>query len=308
MKSNPLISIIVPIYKVEEYLSECIDSILCQTYTNLEIILVNDGSPDNCGSICDEYALIDNRIIVLHKSNGGLSDARNAGLDMCKGEYISFLDSDDFIHNRFIEILFESIGDNDMAFCDLFYYYDKQPILNNEGSLTTVVYNKDFLLSNISLFKAPLLVVAWNKLYRKKLWDKLRYPKGKIHEDEFVVHHLLNKCETAVFCDIKMYFYRQREGSIMSMVSENRLHNAIEALEDRRVFFLGLNKFEDAKFVYNLKYVLYLQKNFSNRNTFFKNLSYLAILRDPMLKYSTKTRLCCKKFNSRLYYFLNKIL
>lgn len=106
---TPLVSIIVPIYKVEPYLRRCVDSIVCQTYTNLEIILVDDGSPDTCPQICDEYANKDKRIVVIHKKNGGLSDARNAGLNSCKGEYISFIDSDDYVDYDFIESLIEPI-------------------------------------------------------------------------------------------------------------------------------------------------------------------------------------------------------
>lgn len=112
----PLISIIVPVYKVEQFIHECVDSIIDQTYNHLEIILVNDGSPDRCGEICEEYAKQDHRIVVIHKENGGLSSARNAGLDICKGEYIAFIDSDDVIHPQFVELLYANIKEADLAF------------------------------------------------------------------------------------------------------------------------------------------------------------------------------------------------
>ena len=115
---QPLVSVIVPIYKVEPYLRRCLDSIVKQTYTNLEIILVDDGSPDGCPQICDEYAARDKRIIVIHKKNGGLSDARNAGLDICKGEYISFVDSDDWTNENYIANLLDIITKNNMLICD----------------------------------------------------------------------------------------------------------------------------------------------------------------------------------------------
>ena len=140
--SQPLVSIIVPIYKVEPYLRRCLDSIVNQSYTNLEIILVDDGSPDNCPQICDEYASKDNRIKVIHKKNGGLSDARNAGLDICKGEYISFVDSDDWVDEKYIETLLDlaikenvdiAIGEHEKKIRDSAFFKKKHSSKKNIG-------------------------------------------------------------------------------------------------------------------------------------------------------------------------------
>lgn len=247
MMSNnfPLISVIIPIYNVEEYISACIDSVLGQTYSNLEIILVDDGSPDNCGKICDDYAKKDSRIIVLHKKNGGLSDARNAGLDICKGEYIAFVDSDDIVHLDFINILHKNIRNSKMIFCDFFKFSQESEINSELNSSEIITLSQEYVFNNISTYRNPLLIVAWNKLYSKDIWDNIRYPKGKIHEDEFIAHEILDQCSEVRFIDLPLYLYRQREGSIMSdrnkfLLSKNHL---IQAKTNRKHFFenKGLN-------------------------------------------------------------------
>ncbi len=146
-----LISIVIPVYKVEPYLSKCIDSILAQTYTNLEIILVDDGSPDNCPKICDEYAKLDNRIIVIHKENGGLSDARNAGIRIVTGEYIGFVDSDDYIDAKMYEILAQKITkyEADISICSYIKIFEK-----SEKKLYKKLINQDILMTNIEALRA----------------------------------------------------------------------------------------------------------------------------------------------------------
>lgn len=145
----PLISIIVPVYKVEQFIHECVDSIIDQTYNHLEIILVNDGSPDRCGEICEEYAKQDHRIVVIHKENGGLSSARNAGLDICKGEYIAFIDSDDVIHPQFVELLYANIKEADLAFCEMLGF-DSHLGITKEEKIEDVL-TKDLEIENYCL-------------------------------------------------------------------------------------------------------------------------------------------------------------
>ena len=190
----PLISIIVPIYKVEPYLRRCLDSIVNQTYTNLEIILIDDGSPDGCPQICNEYAARDDRIVVIHKENGGLSDARNAGLDICKGEYISFVDSDDWIADVFIEVMFKVLKDNKatMAISDfsrtsqtfsiLFSHYD----ICHVEVLNHIEATKKLWSEYISTF-----TTVWGVLYKASLFKHIRFPTGRIHEDLYVSFQLL---------------------------------------------------------------------------------------------------------------------
>lgn len=156
--NNPLITVIIPCYKVEQYLPKCINSVLTQTYTNLEIILVDDGSPDNCGNICDNYAQKDSRIKVIHKTNGGLSDARNKGIDIAHGEYITFIDSDDYVSNDYIEVLYNLLKENNaqMSICLPYCISEmnetiirinnknKKIIFNSEEALISMFYQKDF--------------------------------------------------------------------------------------------------------------------------------------------------------------------
>lgn len=211
---NDLISIIVPIFKVEEYLDECVQSIVNQTYRNLEIILVDDGSPDKCPQICDEWAQRDSRIRVIHKENGGLSDARNAGINVCTGEYISFVDSDDFIKPDMIEKLYSAATKMgaDIVACG---------ILTCEGDKCTAWGCKDFVGCPKEIYAllyddAAYPVAAWNKLYHKSCWKTLRFPVGKICEDAFTTYKLIHNATRIVMIPEALYCYRIRPGSIMT--------------------------------------------------------------------------------------------
>ena len=215
---TPLVSIIVPIYNVEPYLRRCLDSIVNQTYTNLEIILVDDGSPDGCPQICDEYAAKDKRIAVIHKENGGLSDARNAGLDICKGEYISFVDSDDWVDVEYIEVMLDSAikEEADISIC------------NHEKTATNITtrtthQSKIILLNSVQAIKkifgqdSLTFIVSWGKIYKRRLWNSLRFPKGKLYEDAYVCHILYDDSKKICFTNKILYFYFQRPDSIMGM-------------------------------------------------------------------------------------------
>ena len=210
--NNSLISIIVPVYKVEPYLRKCVESIINQTYTNLEIILVDDGSPDNCGTICDEYALKDSRIKVIHKENGGLSDARNAGLDIATGDYIGFVDSDDWIEPQMYQRLYELIQkyDADMAFGGV-----ADDVLDNGSVKTAKTSNygqtpfaEDKLAAMKRYFRGSW--AAWDKLYRAELFDGIQYPVGEINEDEAIVLHLLDRCQRVCYTNEVFYHYMKR--------------------------------------------------------------------------------------------------
>jgi len=230
------ISVIVPIYKVEKYLHKCVDSIINQTYKNLEIILVDDGSPDNCPAICDEYAKKDNRIKVIHKPNGGLSDARNAGLDIATGEYIAFVDSDDYIDLTMYEKLYNAIKQND---CDLAVCGFNN--VNEDESKVWQCWKKDKVINQNEPVKLLFennnvggIITAWNKLYHKDIFKTLRYPVGKINEDEFVVYDVLkNVKKGVVVIDNLLYFYRQRDNSIMNSRPTKKLLDGIEAAKLR---------------------------------------------------------------------------
>ncbi|MCF0124254.1 MAG: glycosyltransferase [Clostridia bacterium] len=244
MMKQPLVSIIVPIYNVEPYLVQCIESIINQTYKNLEIILVDDGSPDNCPKICDDYASRDSRIVVIHKKNGGLSDARNAGLDIAQGDYITFVDSDDWIHSNYIEILSNGyqnkkidivIGEHDLIGENI----KSQRVSFNENSQ---IYDaRDIIKIFFSNNSDEKYGVAWGKLYKKELFANVKFPKGKYHEDNFLTPILLHKANKIFITNKVLYHYRIRSNSI---TSKKHPFDLLEALESSYFHFKKINDSE----------------------------------------------------------------
>lgn len=211
----PLISVIIPVYKVEQYLDECVNSVRNQTYRNLEIILVDDGSPDNCGAMCDEYARQDSRITVIHKTNGGLSDARNAGMKIAKGSYWFFVDSDDFIHLCTIELL---VKEAERTGADI-VMAGTHPFLDGQSCTQEPPDGKAERLSQVEAMRrfAQNDWGAWGKLYRREIHSGIWFPYGKIHEDEAIVFRILQRCTSFVQLEDGLYFYRKRAGSITSV-------------------------------------------------------------------------------------------
>ncbi|MDO5311667.1 MAG: glycosyltransferase family 2 protein, partial [Clostridia bacterium] len=181
---QPLISVIIPVYKVEDYLPACVESVLSQTYSNTEIILVDDGSPDNCPRMCTAFAESDSRIRVIHKENGGLSSARNAGIDAARGEFLAFLDSDDLWSPWFLERLYRAITETnaDFAVC-LFRRFQGKPDVVPALPADHLCFSQRDAYECLFDHHNVNMVVAWNKLYRARLFDKIRYPVGKLHED-----------------------------------------------------------------------------------------------------------------------------
>ena len=221
IRLTPLVSVIVPIYNVEEYLKECIDSIIGQTYRHLEIILVDDGSPDRCGKVCDEYALSDGRVRVIHQSNRGLSAARNAGLEMATGEFISFIDSDDYLDKHFYARLLEAFeGHPEVGITACMIYRDEQGrIISSKSSWhmdTPTIYSYEHCCEGAILGKLP--VAVWNKLYRAELIGKLRFKEGRIVEDVLYMYDLSLEVKKQQMSLLQipdyLYYYRIREGSI----------------------------------------------------------------------------------------------
>lgn len=221
---DPLISVIVPVYKVEPYLRKCIDSIRNQTYRKLEIILVDDGSPDRCGEICDEYAADDQRIQVIHKTNGGLSSARNAGIDVSQGDYLGFVDSDDWIEpDMYEELLRTAVACSaDIAVCGRIEEYN--------GKSTTYAWENMILLDRAGAIEALLKGAvmqsyAWNKLWKRELFCEVRFPEGRNYEDIAVIHKVYEQAQTVVCIPKAKYHYLQRQDSIVRNPS---LHKRVE--------------------------------------------------------------------------------
>lgn len=257
---EPKVSVIVPVYNVENYIENCLLSIINQTYTNLEIIVIDDGSCDMSGDICDKYKDIDRRILVYHKVNEGLAAARNDGLDRATGAFISFVDSDDTIEPNMIEVLYQAMVtyNTDMSFCD--YYRTSSKSDEQKSTYDKIdmeVYSKSDLLD--LLFQREfciLLPVAWNKLYKRELFEKLRYPKDRYHEDEFIIHKIVYSVNTAVYTKIKLYNYQIREESITKISNYKMKNDQLDAYKDRADFF----KNNADKEFYRLSITFYLKQ------------------------------------------------
>ena len=225
-----LISVIVPVYNVEKYLNNCVVSILSQTYGNIEIILIDDGSQDNCAKMLDAFEKMDKRIAVIHKENGGLSDARNVGLDIAKGKYLMFVDSDDYIPDDCIEYLHNSIL---MTGADISIGRLKVTALTNDSEInsesTHFLYDRNEGINQL-LYANKYSVAAPGKLYLASLFDGIIFPIGKLHEDLFTTYKVFMRADKIYYGDKLVYYYYHRPGSIMhSKFSIKRLH-IIDAL------------------------------------------------------------------------------
>ena len=238
--TSPKITVIIPVYKAEKYLDRCLESIVNQTYKNLEIILVDDGSPDNCPAICDEYAQKDSRIKVIHKENGGAAMARNAGLDIAKGEYIGFVDSDDYICPDMFEKLLNSMikNNSDIAICgskeiDFSGKTDNECYINFEYE---VVSPRDCLKQLCD--RGYIHNVIWNKLYKSKCWEGIRFPDIHMFEDEAVLPYVYMKARSISIVQELLYYYVQTEGSIMHRnFEEKTFQTYAKIFENRMKFF-----------------------------------------------------------------------
>lgn len=224
------ISVVVPVFNVEPFLDKCIDSIVKQTYKNLEIILVDDGSSDNCPQICDEWARKDERIKVVHKKNGGLSDARNAGMDIATGEYMGFVDSDDWIHKDMLYMLYNNmrINSSDISVCGVEMLWTngtERKLLTRSGN--TVLDKEDAMRAIIeeSWLKQPV----WNKLYKTRLIKDIKFPAGKYHEDVFWSYQAIAKAKKVSIFDSIGYYYVQHQNSIMGQPYSVKRLDAVEA-------------------------------------------------------------------------------
>lgn len=277
---EPIISVIVPVYKVEKYIRECIDSILAQTFHEIEIILVDDGSPDKSGRICDEFAQMDERVQVIHQNNRGLSCARNAGIEKAKGKYLCFVDSDDSVAPNYCEKLYHILDGTvyDFAVCAVLRYEDGTAIAVNSERETIVVYeNSEFLGAQLNRQQE---FGVWNKLYRRELFDKLRFMAGKIHEDVIFSADLAMNCKNGVIATSnQLYYYRQRNSGIVAAGSQKCSSDRIFAGEylieatDR-----VCPEWKDMALNYSVSYPwmfvdrIYIRQTFKVNNAFLKQL------------------------------------
>lgn len=234
----PKISVIVPVYKVEEYLEECIESLVNQTMKEIEIILVDDGSPDHCGAICDQYAQKYSNITVIHQKNGGLSCARNQGLSIAKGEYISFVDSDDYVKENMLETLYNACMKNHtkMAACNFFYVIDDIVQYQMETNDLLKFSSADFLKKIIST-ENRIGVVVWNKLFHRSLLGEKTFPEGKLYEDLGSTYKMIFAAGEISFVDSGLYFYRKlRKGAITTYLYSEREIDRIKFVDEMAEF------------------------------------------------------------------------
>lgn len=230
---DSLVSVIIPVYNVEMYLRRCVDSVINQTYTNLEIILVDDGSPDLCPQICDEYLKTDSRIKVIHQKNQGLSAARNAGTAISKGAYLMYVDSDDFISRKMVESLLQAVSKEnaDLSFCECVEFYSGMSVPEYEDSSENIDIMDNYKALDY-LLKFPYARTAWGKLYHRRLIPLLNYPKGKYAEDMFVIHKVFGNANKIVLLKKQLYFYNQEGNSLTRSVFNYKKLDYMDAAKE----------------------------------------------------------------------------
>ncbi|SMP47318.1 glycosyltransferase family 2 protein [Fibrobacter sp. UWB10] len=233
-----LVSVVVPVYKVERYLENCIKSILNQSFKDFELILVDDGSPDNCGELCDFFARKDPRIRVVHQKNGGLSKARNSGIDIATGDYLTFIDSDDFVFPNYLEILVKTsvAYGADLSVCGYCRCKENDSMKTIEESLHNSVelFHDDKM--NVFFTTKKIGTTAWGKLYKKKLFKHLRFPIGRYNEDAFTTYLTIHEANLICVCSYIGYVYRENEQSIMNESYSMRKMDSVDASVERALF------------------------------------------------------------------------
>ncbi|MCI6420699.1 MAG: glycosyltransferase [Blautia sp.] len=255
------VSIIVPVYQVEKYIRQCVDSILAQTFTDFELILVDDGSKDKSGQICDEYARMDTRVKVIHKENGGAADTRNRGMDQAVGNYVMFVDSDDYLAPTMLECLYRNIlNENaDIAACNYLYFFEN----DRKKDFATNVQSEVLTGTEIFYYRKNernygFWTVVWNKLMKRETVGKVRFRSGKYYEDEFWANEIYQMDIKIVTIPECLYYYRQHENSTMRQKKIARSLDLIEAYQERIYIYLQEQKYSGQAYkvlVYSLEHL-----------------------------------------------------
>lgn len=313
----PKISIIVPVYNVEKHLNKCVDSILCQTFKDFELILVDDGSTDTSGKICDEYIKKDDRIKVIHQKNSGLSSARNAGIEASCGEFLGFIDSDDYVEDDMYQVLYDDIFSSgaDISLCGLYDVYGEKCIKNKHSIDRCVLDSKTAF--KLVLESKLISVSAVNKLYRKHLFEKMRYPVGKTYEDAFLTPILLFNSNKVSYNPLPKYYYFHKEESITTKDFNVSDLNIIDAYKCHLDFVKkNIPELENqAMFRYLWAHMIVMDKliksNIDNYREVYENVfnviksNIMFILKNPLFSNKRKVSTLVLMASPRIY---NKIL
>jgi glycosyltransferase involved in cell wall biosynthesis len=299
------VSIVIPVYKVEKYLRKCLDSVVAQTYKNIEVILVDDGSPDDCGRICDEYAEIYSFIKVIHQNNQGLSAARNNAVPQSTGEFITFIDSDDFVTPDYVEYLVSLMKKNraEISVGGTVYQYEKKPIKAPKEETKTGFCSVEKALINMN-YGQDFSVYAWGKLYKRELVERNPYPVGKLYEDLANTYIIVSSSNGVAYGNKQIYYWLQRAGSIMHSGFNEKQFDGIDAVNNQLAFVAENypNAIQAAKVRYMAKIAELMSIAFQSTNSesIYKRLKsemryYNEVMADPKVKKSLKIRLVALK-------------
>ncbi|MCF2639879.1 glycosyltransferase family 2 protein [Fusobacterium varium] len=270
-------TVIIPVYNVEKYIAKCLESVLKQTYKNIEIVIIDDGTKDSSGMICDDYAKKDFRIKVIHQKNQGLSGARNTGLKIATGDYITFLDSDDFIDEKMLEEMLLALKKNnaDIVECGTIYCNEDETFIRENTKDELRVYKNEYQIKEL-VFLGNITTTSWGKLYKKKLFKNFEFPLGKYHEDTFTTYKLLHLSSKTIVLNKSFYYYRQVNGSIMNSKFNIKHLDSIDATIERSKFiekyYPMYKKYEYANIVYSCckVYERMILEDFYNKNIMLK--------------------------------------
>lgn len=273
-----LISVIIPAYNIDKYIEACVKSVMEQTYTHIEIIIVNDGSTDSTAEICNRLQQLDRRIRVIEQENQGLSAARNTGLEASLGEYITFIDGDDCIAADYLQCMYAIIKEKNAQAAVIDYavvYENKKKTTKSHLVGEDGVFDGYEILRRMVIVNNNTYVRAWGKLFERSLWEELRFPVGKIHEDEFTLYQLWGECKKVAVVDKQAYLYIQRGDSIINKgFNKKRLHK-IEAFRQRNAYFHE-RKFAELEECSRKQYLMQLQAGYCNITKFYPNDKELA--------------------------------
>lgn len=282
------VSVIIPVYNVEPYLARCLNSILAQTYTNIEIILIEDGSTDRSPQICDEYKAKDNRIVVIHKKNGGQGEARNLGIDICKGDYISFVDSDDWVESTYIEDLLNFVlkDEADISICELEKIYSNKSFQSPQNPKYQL-YTPIKAIKRLFLQREISFIAPYCKIYKHSLFNRIRFPVGKVHEDEFTTYLIFNNATKIAYTSKTLYYYFQRSDSTMGTPHPYELLEAEEAQFD----FILKNSIDAAKssqarlICWQILYIFSLKSNDEYKAKLQYYAKFIKVQGNPFIHY-----------------------